>query len=434
MSDELNAIKQRLDSVSPCYCPAKWRQVTVHLHTGLTHSCHHPMMHQIPIAELSRPDALHNTRHKMDQRRLMLEGQRPAECKYCWNIEDSGGTSDRILKSSEPWARDDIESLAKLPWDSPVAPTYLEVSFSNACNMACSYCAPHVSSRWQKEIEEYGPYPTFQPLNAIWAKTFEEDGNPYIKAFWQWLPTIYDQLQVLRITGGEPLLSHNTFKLLSWIKDHPSKKLDVAINTNLMATNWTFNRLVTEAASLGDRVKSLTIFTSVDGYGNRAEYIRHGMNYLRLIDHIKILMQKVPSALISLICTFNALSFFDFNYFLADVAQLKEGGRCYLDIPYLQFPSHQSVRVMPPDRFVPKMLDIIAEMERLKFSEAEISKARRILQWMMSPMGDTERQGLQADFYRFFSEHDRRRCTDILSVFPELGEAWPTWEKYASKV
>ena len=98
--------KKSLDSVGCGFCLAKWTQVTMHLQTGLNHSCHHPTAHKIPIAEIQRnPSALHNTKFKKYKRKEMLDGKRPAECDYCWNIEDnSDNYSDRIYKSSEPWS------------------------------------------------------------------------------------------------------------------------------------------------------------------------------------------------------------------------------------------------------------------------------------------------------------------------------------------
>ena len=35
-------VKELLDSKGPGFCLAKWNQVTMHLGTGVTHSCHHP--------------------------------------------------------------------------------------------------------------------------------------------------------------------------------------------------------------------------------------------------------------------------------------------------------------------------------------------------------------------------------------------------------
>ena len=36
----------------------------------------------------------------------MLEGKRPSECDYCWNVEDNSPQfSDRVFKSNESWSK-----------------------------------------------------------------------------------------------------------------------------------------------------------------------------------------------------------------------------------------------------------------------------------------------------------------------------------------
>jgi hypothetical protein len=39
----------------------------------------------------------------------------------------------------------------------------------------------------------------------------------------------------------------------------------------------------------------------------------------------------------------------------------------------------------------------------------------------------------KADFYKFFSEADRRHNTDFLKVFPEMGEFWKECKYYAER-
>jgi hypothetical protein len=58
-------MKELLDDKGKGFCLAKWTQVTMHLGNGLTHSCHHPTAHKIPVDELkNNPGALHNTKFK----------------------------------------------------------------------------------------------------------------------------------------------------------------------------------------------------------------------------------------------------------------------------------------------------------------------------------------------------------------------------------
>jgi len=110
--------KEKLDSVGCGFCLAKWTQVTMHLDKGMTHSCHHPAPHKVPLRELEEnPSALHNSRFKKRKRKEMLEGKRPKECNFCWNIEDSSNSfSDRVFKSSEPWSRDQFETIKNIDW------------------------------------------------------------------------------------------------------------------------------------------------------------------------------------------------------------------------------------------------------------------------------------------------------------------------------
>jgi hypothetical protein len=76
--------KDKLDTISPSMCLAKWSQVSLHLPTGLNNSCYHPPLHKIDAEEVARdPAALHNTALKKQQRKKMIEGQRPSECSYC---------------------------------------------------------------------------------------------------------------------------------------------------------------------------------------------------------------------------------------------------------------------------------------------------------------------------------------------------------------
>ena len=65
MNTSYAKVRDQLNQKGCGFCLAKWTQVTMHLGVGLTHSCHHPVQHKIPLAELKRnPSALHNIRYK----------------------------------------------------------------------------------------------------------------------------------------------------------------------------------------------------------------------------------------------------------------------------------------------------------------------------------------------------------------------------------
>ena len=90
--DRIKEILPQIEAkTSPTFCLAKWHHVTIYLHLGETHSCYHPQPHVIPLDELKdNPSALHNTKQKKLERKMMLEGKKPDGCNYCWNVEAMG--------------------------------------------------------------------------------------------------------------------------------------------------------------------------------------------------------------------------------------------------------------------------------------------------------------------------------------------------------
>ena len=140
-NQRLKEIRVTLDKTGPGFCLAKWYHVSMHLHTGTNHSCYHPMPRRVELAEIeSNPSALHNSQWKKEQRKLMLEGGRPDECSYCWDIENLPGEhiSDRMLRSSEPWAVPLLGETSCIDWQADVNPRYLEINFGYECQLKCS--------------------------------------------------------------------------------------------------------------------------------------------------------------------------------------------------------------------------------------------------------------------------------------------------------
>jgi organic radical activating enzyme len=448
--------RDSLNEISPSFCAAKWNQVTLHLQTGHTHSCHHPRVHKIPLEEIANnPSALHNTSYKKLQRKKMLEGERPAECDYCWRIEDSSpdAISDRTFKSNESWAKPYIPSIQALPWDQDVLPTYLEVSFSSVCNLKCSYCSPQFSSKWMEEIERHGPYPTSTKFgNVEWLQQTNampiphKDENPYVDAFWKWWPDIYTTLEHFRITGGEPLMTKDTFKVLDYIIDNPNPKLELSINSNMCVPDSLIDKFIEKIKIIvnENKVKKFKIFTSCDAAGSQAEYIRDGLNYSKWISNIERVLAEVPGCTFTVMCTYNALSIFSFGQLANDILNIKlkyttketKHSPIMIDIPYLRYPEHQSIFILPKELLSLIAADI-AFMEAnvedshtapfMGFFKFEVDKLRRVHDLAMNTENHADLRTHRRDFVKFVNEHDIRRGTDFLKDFPGFTNVYTEW-------
>jgi organic radical activating enzyme len=454
--NHLANIKVKLNEISPSFCAAKWKQVTIHLQNGHTHSCHHPNTHLIPIEEIKvNPTALHNTQFKKQQRRMMLEGVRPTECDYCWKVEDEAvdSLSDRVYKSASFWSYPYINDIASKPWDDNVDPSYVEVSFGNVCNFKCSYCAPHISSQWMEEIERYGPYPTSDQFNNLdWLKYQNKmpipnrEENPYVDAFWEWWPNMYNSLYHFRITGGEPLLNKNTFKVLDYIIDNPNPNLEVSINTNMNPPDDLFNLFLEKIKIIINekKLKKFKLFTSAEAHGEQSNYIRFGMNYDKWLTNIHRVFQEIPDIEFTIMSTYNIMSLPTYTNFLKDILHIKRKYRhsemkhspMMIDIPYLRFPEHQAIFIMDPEdlHWIKEHMDFMfANLESSDrpydgFFEFEADKMRRIYEMIQSVL-QTENPKLEQqriNFVKFVDEHDLRRGTNFLETFPQMENFYHT--------
>lgn len=444
--------KKNLNSVGCGMCLAKWTQVTMHLQTGFNHSCHHPSVHKIPVKEIEQnPSALHNTRFKKYKRKEMLEGGRPSECDYCWNIEDNSNTySDRIYKSSEPWSKPHFEQIVKSDWKADFNPRYVEVSFSNTCNFKCSYCGPAYSSKWLQEAKEFGGYPTTPSFNSYEGLVAEDsvpilqsEYNPYVDAFWKWWPNLYNDLNTFRITGGEPLLSKDTWKVLDYIIENPNpnRELKFAINSNLGVVDDLIDRLIEKLKIIigENRVKEVILFTSVDAWGEQAEYIRNGLVFNKFWDNLNKVLYNLPSVTVTIMSTYNLMSPFSYNTLIKNVHQLKYEHQndqrywlhpIHLDTSYLRFPAHQSVKLLEDHHKeeIRKNSELalylgvpVFDRKHMGITEVETEKIKRIYDWSISESGD-QKINERRNFKKFVDEHDRRRGTDFVKTFPELEE------------
>jgi organic radical activating enzyme len=423
-----------LNDVSPSFCLAKWYQLTLYLQNGFNHSCHHPSPHKIPLIELEENyKALHNTKFKKEQMQKMLDGTRPSECDYCWNAEDNGHVSDRAYKSARSWAYPHLNEVIKNK-TADVEPTYLEISFSNACNFKCAYCSPDLSSQWYEEIDKYGGYPTSQNFNGFgWFKQVgkmpikHSDPNPYVDAFWKWWPELYPKLNTLRLTGGEPLLSKDVWRMLDAIEKDPNPELCFAINTNLGIPDELINRMIKKINSISKNIKEVQIFTSGEAVGAPGEYIRYGLNYDQWTGNLEKVLDNTNN-IVAIMTTVNLTSITTYCNFVRYILDLRirynknsTFNKVQFMTNFLRYPEFLSLTILDSaskQRFTHEVKTLI--IDRSDLSDSEVDQLNRMIDYMNGT--DSKELQLRKDFAAFITEYDHRRGTDFNNTFPELIE------------
>jgi len=450
--------RDTMEKISPSFCSAKWLQTTLYLQTGYNHSCHHPSPHKIPVEEvLENPAALHNSKFKKEQRAKMLAGERPSECGYCWNIEDLGENhlSDRHTKTSDIWAWPRFYEIAKSNPTDDVYPAYLEVSFSNACNFACAYCSPDVSSTWMKDIKKNGPYPVqFGSHDLEDLKKREQypykhnEYNPYVEAFNKWFPEALPHLKVFRITGGEPTMSKDFWKTLDYIIENPIKDLEISINTNLGTPTELIDKLIIYAKKLDESCKECQIYTSCESHGEQIEYTRDGMDYDLWKSNVTRILDETDCRVV-IMTTINILSLPRFVDFLKDMMEFRKkydnsnfSHRTPLSFNYMRFPPHLQVTLLPHtirEKYANQILDYAMQWDKsihnhgynegvdynVMLYHEEINQIKRFCDYLKTDQSSGPKY--RRNFVQFIREYDKRRNKNFCETFPEYEMLYLMW-------
>jgi len=438
--------EESINSISPSFCGAKWYNATIWLGNGTTASCHHPPAHKIPLEEVAMNyKAIHNTTYKKLIRKQMLDGIRPKECDYCWKIEDLGNDkiSDRVYKSVIYTDEELKDAKRVFNWEEDVDLKTLEIAFDPNCNFACSYCNSSFSTTWQNDIKKNGPY---QNLVSDGSAAFQHDGghsmpygkknegNPYVEAFWKWWEgELQFSLRELRVTGGEPTMSQDFWKLMKWWEKNKDCNIDFAVNSNLGQKQ----ELVEELIKSTHNFKHFHLYTSNESFGKHAEYIRDGLNWEKWINNVEKIMSEGKIESLNCMLTINALCLFSLTEFMDEMLKLKKkygnnSPACSFNI--LRFPSFQSIVTLPKNireeraNHIEKWVKANYNGGLNGFSDWEKDGMVRMIAYIREIENGhdftSSIETRERDFKTFYTQYDKRRGKNFIETFPMLKEWW----------
>lgn len=259
-------------------CQLKWNWSTIRLYTGTTSSCHRVNSDQITVDTF---DTFHNTPKKLDDRRLMLNGEWPVGgCEYCQQIEQAGGSSDRLFHLAipdmyPPELNTDMSA-------TTVTPRIVEMYFDNVCNLSCLYCWDGFSSKIQQENIKYG---RFEKHNVVIDNraTKVSDIDALTVKFWQWMENHSTDINRLNILGGEPFYQKQFDQCLTFLSTHYNPQLEFSVISNLMVPHDRFINYIDQIYNLvkEKRIKRFDLTASIDCFGKEQEYVRHGLDVMQ---------------------------------------------------------------------------------------------------------------------------------------------------------
>jgi len=311
------------------------------------------------------------------------QGSWPVGCERC-RIEESHGIESKrqldYVRWKDHYDSYDINSGRFLT---------TSVAFGNTCNLKCITCGPHASSRWQKEYREL--YGKDIPHFKFYKKNFVQD-------FVAQAPDIVH----LDIPGGEPFLSgidEQQALLEHYVSNGQAKHITLHYTTNTQifpdSVWW----------DLWAHFKEVDIQMSIDGIGDRYEYIRYPASWVTLVDHVKKYLQIQQSNIrLSVSHTVSAYNIYYLDEFF---------DWCYtIGLPRPWLGRAHNPKYLRPGVWSRSARQVI--VDHLKHSQYS-----DVLAWA-NLMSLTDESEFFDEFRTKLTAHDQYRGTNFKNIFPEL--------------
>jgi len=229
---------------------------------------------------------IHNSDYFNEVRKQMLEGERPSACTRCFDREDQGLDSKRLLEHREYPNYKIEEAIENTNDNGSLKKTdfrFVEFRLGNVCNVKCRTCNPASSNRWKTDYEK------LQDGDWDGAKAIPQyRGIDWSTFDWCEDPDVYEDildkcenLESLYINGGEPTLIKEHWTFLQQLIDKGfAKNIKVWYSLNM-------TMIPDIAFELWSQFKEVEIRASIDDIEHRNTYIRHPTkwkNVLKTVD------------------------------------------------------------------------------------------------------------------------------------------------------
>lgn len=382
--------------------------------------------HHSPIGNLNEMDLddCYNSDNMKKFRLDMLNNKKISNCSRCYELEDLGHDTLRKRSNNEfihekfEYHNNKADIVTETNEDGSVDKvhlTYMDIRFSNICNMRCRTCGPDLSSQWFEDAvdSKYNRTPTQKILQIRKGNTaFMEQFDPYL-----------DTVEKIYWAGGEPLIMDEHWYIMNKLVEMGRTKKETPMR---IFYNTNFSKLTykdQDAIELWKQFDEVSVGASLDAGWEKGEYLRKGTIWSETLANRERMKEHFPDKDFNISCTvsmFNALDVCDFYRKLCDMEfiQPKDFG---VNILLGKDVHRATVLPLHMRKRVQKNIEETLEWLDGKDPVGRATDTFKSLHQFM----DGDDSHLLSDSLQECKEMDRFRSETLFDVFPELEELSP---------
>ena len=340
----------------------------------------------------------------------MLQDKPSKECRRCYELEENGMSTLRtgsIGNYAHHW--DKVEATSDDGSAGDVNMAYMDIRFSNLCNLKCRSCGPQFSSSWFEDHKSiYGKLDHPKILQV----------RDEMRSFLDVLDPLLESVERVYWAGGEPLITKEHYNILDkWIA---MGKRDVSMDYTTNFTQMYYKKKT--AFDYWNKFENVRVAASLDANHARGEYLRKNMVWSEVVQNRRTMIEQCPHVYFELtptVSVYNVLNLPDFHKEWIEEGLLEPKN---IRINILLDPTYMRLSILPPwikSKVVERYQEHIAYLKQFEDIAGVISDYESILNFMEKDRTD------EIKMFKFKTQRiDTLRQENLLDVFPELEGIW----------
>jgi hypothetical protein len=377
----------------------------------------------MPVADIKDNQPILDMMNTPDYKKLrvaMMNDEPVEACKRCYDLELMGTWTMRQSHNKRK-GLDYVDYISENTNEDGSLKNfemkYMDIRFSNLCNMKCRSCGPSCSSQWAQEfMDERGPEVYEQYFKTKKIVVNNNDGGNFMEKL---KPHLKDVTEVY-FAGGEIIITPEHYECLDyWIENGLTEQVELTYTTNFSSLKYKKN---VDLIKYWKQFPKLKIWASLDAHGKVAECIRKGTDWERIVANIKTVKEQVPHAEFQItptISIWNVFTFPDFFDYMIEQGFIdtKSSPRFNLATN----PWYANIMILPVH--VKRRLAELYRVYQQKYKDnQDIYNGFKMIIYNLT-VGDENKGGIQ-EFIQFNEELDKFRDEKLEDLIPELKEVF----------
>ena len=377
----------------------------------------------MPVAHVKSDETIiemmNSDRYK-EIREAMLNDEAVPECKRCYDLELMGTWTMRQSHNKRR-GLDYVDYISDNTNDDgslkEFEMKYMDIRFSNLCNMKCRSCGPACSSQWAQEFQDQRGEEMFKKYfpNQKIVVNNNEDQTLMLKL----KPYLGDVTEVY-FAGGEIIITPEHYECLDyWIENGQADTIELNYTTNFSTLRYKKN---VDLINYWSKFKNIQVWASLDAHGDVAECIRKGTDWNRIVNNIKMVKEQVPHAEFQItptISIWNVFTFPDFFDYMMEQGFIDKNSSPRFNLA--TNPWYANIMILP--KHVKRRLTELYRVYQERYKDnVELHNGFKMIIYNLN-VGEENKGGIQ-EFIKFNEELDQFRDEKLEDLIPELKEVY----------